>query len=105
MIFLGWWFPPDCGQANPNGPYSLSVLQPVDHSVDYSARNALQPPLVRWLIWRNVTDFLKSITIQIIPSQNQDSNMGDVNGMAGSDYNDFDLHPQFSDSVSIVDSN
>lgn len=84
----------------------MSILQPIETSVDYNVRNAVQPPLVRWLTWRNVTDFLKSITIQIMPSQSMESMPSDMDGQMGSDlYNDFDLAPEFSDTVSIVDGN
>jgi len=71
----GWWFPPDCGQANPNGPYTMSVLAPVEgQAKDYNLKGKTsQPPMVRWLTWCNDTDFLKSITIQIMPSQSMEA--------------------------------
>jgi len=71
----GWWFPPDCGQANPNGPYTMSVLAPVEgQTKDYKLKGKTsQPPMVRWLTWCDDTDFLKSITIQVMPSQSMEA--------------------------------
>jgi len=99
----GWWFPPNCGQANPNGPYTMSVLAPVeDQAVDYNLKGKTsQPPMVRWLTWCDVTDFLKSITIQIMPSQSMEAVVeGLIESTGGLDSVKIPI-----DAVSIVDQN
>ena len=53
----------------------MSVLAPVEgQAKDYNLKGKTsQPPMVRWLTWCNDTDFLKSITIQIMPSQSMEA--------------------------------
>ena len=81
----------------------MSVLAPVeDQAVDYNLKGKTsQPPMVRWLTWCDVTDFLKSITIQIMPSQSMEAVVeGLIESTGGLDSVKIPI-----DAVSIVDQN
>ena len=67
LLCIGWWFPPPCGEANPNGPYSRSP----NESLIMSAMESVAMPTaeLRFMSWRGADFPLKKISMQIAPKE------------------------------------
>nr|XP_002126941.1 uncharacterized protein LOC100178820 isoform X1 [Ciona intestinalis] len=64
----GWWFPEDCGQANPNGPYRI---KPDISEGGAEEGNGINDPTLMffWMSWQKEANPIKSISMQMVPRE------------------------------------
>nr|CAB3262223.1 uncharacterized protein LOC100178820 [Phallusia mammillata] len=63
----GWWFPTNCGEANPNGPYPADPRKPAKKERETNYLGELVEPTTQWMRWRRDDFPLKKVSMQIIP--------------------------------------
>lgn len=68
-LFTGWWFPRDCGEANPNGPYPEDPRQAEKQERETNYLGELMNPTAEWMRWRSDDFPLKKVSMQIIPRE------------------------------------
>jgi len=60
----GWWFPKDCGEANPNGPYQNDPQLNSEEMQESFLNQQLE-----WMRWGDTGFALKTVSMQIIPRE------------------------------------
>lgn len=60
----GWWFPKDCGEANPNGPYQNDPRLNSEEMQESFLNQQLE-----WMRWGDTGFALKTVSMQIIPRE------------------------------------